>query len=194
MKKCILCNLDYSKLENTIIEETDNFKIVPAVGSFVDGYLLIVSKRHVYSMVDLNDAEKKEYKKLIEKYRNKFNEIYGKYPIVFEHGTPIVHSKKKASSIVHAHTHIINYNFYDNEKIIDYMNFNKIRDINFINRRSNYITYIDHFGNCYVSYDFDSTSQLMRKLVAEELGLGDEYNWKSYMFMENIISTIDKFR
>lgn len=41
---CIFCDLDKSKLENTILEETENFIVVPALGSLTQGYVLIVAK------------------------------------------------------------------------------------------------------------------------------------------------------
>ena len=42
---CVFCNIDNSKVENTIIDESDNFFVLPTIGSLVNGYLLIVSKR-----------------------------------------------------------------------------------------------------------------------------------------------------
>ena len=58
---CIFCTLDKSKRENTILEETTYFYVIPAVGSLVVGYVLILCKRHIYSMAELNNKEQKEY-------------------------------------------------------------------------------------------------------------------------------------
>ena len=69
---CIFCNIDNRKIENTIIEETDNFYILPTLGSLVDGYLLIISKKHINSMSELSNQEKEEYKSILKKYRNLF--------------------------------------------------------------------------------------------------------------------------
>lgn len=38
-------------------------------------------------MFELDKKKKEEYFALIEKYRCMFKQIYGKNPIVFEHGT-----------------------------------------------------------------------------------------------------------
>ena len=51
-----------------------------------------------------------EYFGLINKYRQVFNKLYNMYPIVFEHGSSFS-DENSASSIVHAHTHIVNHNF-----------------------------------------------------------------------------------
>ena len=117
--KCIFCDIDHSKIENTIIEETNNFYIVPTLGSLVDGYVLIVTKRHINSMSELNDIELNEYQNIITKYQNVFKKIYNKTPIVFEHGTPNQNSEIKANSVTHAHTHIVNHQYKNEKKSID---------------------------------------------------------------------------
>lgn len=191
---CVFCSFDKDKIENTIIEETKYFYVLPGVGALVDGYLLIVSKRHVNSMADLEDNEKCEYKKIINKYRKKFNSIYNKYPIIFEHGTPKIHSKNKANSVFHAHTHIVNHNFNDENKIISNLKFKIINSITEIKNNKNYISYINASGVNMVSYDFPSESQLMRKYIACDLKNEDKYNWRDYSFIDNIKLTIDKFK
>lgn len=192
MMDCVFCNIDFEKEENTIIYENSNFYILPTVGSLVDGYLLIVSKRHINSMSELNDNEKKDYIDLINKYKEIFYSIYGINPIIFEHGTPNPHNKMRANSVFHAHTHIVNYNFLDNESIIKSLNFESVKDACDIANNKNYIFYMDNSGKCYVSYNFPSESQLMRKLMAKELGIDDKFDWRNNKFMNNITSTIKK--
>ena len=189
---CVFCNMDNTKIENTIIEETDNFYVLPAVGSLVDGYVLVVSKRHVNSMSELNDLEKIEYKNIIEKYRNIFKKIYGKYPIVFEHGTPIINSKMKANSVIHARLHIVNHHYLAEQEIIKRLNLKRINDISKINDKQNYIMYISPKNICYVSYKFESISQMTRKIIARDLGMKNKYDWKKEKFISNIDSTIKK--
>ena len=110
--------MDKNKLENTKLEETEYFNITPSLGALVDGYVLVISKRHVNSMSELNTEEMKEYKMLIERYRQIFKSIYKNYPIVFEHGTPKLETQNKASSIVHAHTHIVNHQYKNEKKLL----------------------------------------------------------------------------
>ena len=102
MKECIFCNIDKDKIYNTILDETDNFIVLPTLGSLVEGYILIVSKRHIYNMGELTEKEQDEYIYLLNKYKELFNKIYGKYPITFEHGTSRSDIKSAASSVVHA--------------------------------------------------------------------------------------------
>ena len=190
---CVFCNIDKSRPENTIIEESDNFIVLPAIGALVDGYLMIVSKKHINSMSLLKENEKIEYEFLIEKYRNKFKNIYNKFPIIFEHGSPINDSDMKASSVIHAHTHIVNHNFINEESIVKNLNFKILENLNYLSKEQNYIMYINPENICYVSYNFEPVSQMMRKIIAKDLGYENKFDWKKEIFIENINSTIKKF-
>lgn len=191
--KCIFCDIDQSKIENTIIEETNYFYILPTLGSLVDGYVLIVTKRHINSMSELNDNELEEYKTIIAKYQKLFNKIYNKTPIVFEHGTPNQNSKMKANSVTHAHTHIVNINFKNEKELLEKYNFKEINNLKEIETNKNYIKYI-YNNKIYITYNFPSVSQLMRILIAEELNYKDKFDWKKERFDENIISTIERIK
>ena len=187
---CIFCTLDKSKRENTILEETTYFYVIPAVGSLVVGYVLILCKRHIYSMAELNNKEQKEYENLIEKYRNIFKNIYKKYPIVFEHGSPNIENKTKANSIDHAHTHIVNYQYKNEEKIIKNLNFYPIGELTQLTKKQNYILYINPNKVIYMTTNFPSISQLMRLVMAKELKIESKYKWQKETFKENIEQTI----
>lgn len=190
MDRCTFCYLDKTKIYNTILEETDNFIVVPTLGSLVDGYILIVSKKHLYNMNELSKKEKQEYFNLIDKYRNLFNKIYKKYPIVFEHGTSKNIINESASSVVHAHTHIVNHNYKYENDILTKLNFKT----NIINKDKNYIFYISPINKKYITYNFEPVSQLMRIMIAKDLGFENKYNWRKEPFLENIISTIDNIK
>lgn len=66
---CPFCDVDKTKLENTVLEETKYFYITPSLGAIVEGYILIIVKRHIKAMSELNKEEIEEYEFLIEKYR-----------------------------------------------------------------------------------------------------------------------------
>lgn len=185
---CSLCNIDYNLYYNTIIEETNSFIIMPGIGALVPGYVLIVTKRHIYSMAFLTKEEKVEYEDILIRYRDKFKKIYGKYPIIFEHGA-LKGKEGSANSVSHAHSHIMNYNFKEENKIITKLNLKKIDNISNI-KTNNYIYYKSPNGEDYITYDFEPISQMMRLLVATELGMKDRYDWHKYLFEENIHKTI----
>lgn len=192
MNDCIFCNLDFDKVENTVICETENFRAIPSVGSLLDGYVLIVTKNHINSLSELTDEQKVEYENLINKILEMFQKVYGKTPILFEHGTPNLQSSMSATSIIHAHSHIVNFKFKNEAEIIQKYNFTPVKNFNEV-KRENYIYFQNGDDSKYVSYNFDSVSQLMRSLIANEINKEQQYNWREFDFNENIISMLEKF-
>lgn len=187
---CPFCNIDKTQLVNTILDETKFFYITPTLGSLVEGYILLTSKRHINSMSELTIEEMKEYQLLIDKYRKIFKAIYKKYPIVFEHGTPNLEDKIKASSVVHAHTHIVNYKYENEKELFQQLNFKQINNVTKINSKNNYIFYINTEGKQYITYKFEPISQFMRIQIAKNLNLLNKYDWRKNIFYDNIILTI----
>ena len=190
---CPFCNFNNDDISNTIIEQTQNFLILPSKGALCDGYLLIVPKQHLNSMNELDNKQKEELNIIIEKYQKKFFEIYNKSPIFFEHGSSQTQIMS-ASSVTHAHMHIVNHNFSNQNQIISELNFQKVdKKIFFKNQNKNYISYISPNGEYYISYNFKPVSQQMRIYIARDLNLTDCYNWKTFGFENNIIETIKNF-
>ncbi len=119
MKECVFCNIvktgnnNNEKEKNVILYEDDLVLITQATGSPVRGYLMIVTKQHINGFAELSKEELKHIEKLI----NIIKEFYKKYfhidSILLEHGS--TESGRHPQSIVHAHLHLIPFNF--NEKI-----------------------------------------------------------------------------
>lgn len=191
---CVFCKLDYSLPENTIIEETTSFRIIPGTGALVEGYLLIVSKRHLLAMSDLSPAEQREYRYLIKKYRAKFKSIYNQFPIIFEHGSPDSKSHISANSVNHAHTHIMNHQFTNESRILQKINLQPCNFLNLYVNARNYVFYLNPQNQTYISFDFPPTSQLMRRLIAEDLKIPSQYNWRQNNFDANILKTLQNFQ
>ena len=68
-----------------------------------------------------------------------------------------------------------------------------IHTLNYLSKEQNYIMYINPKNICYVSYNFEPVSQMMRKIIAKDLGYENKFDWKKEIFIENINSTIKKF-
>ena len=194
ISNCTFCNIDITKIENTIIEETKYFYVTPSIGSIVNGYLLIISKRHINSMSELNKEELQEYEQLIEKYRRLFKSIYQKYPIIFEHGTPNLEDNIKASSVTHAHTHIVNHNYKNEDLVLNKLNFKKIKSLGELNSDKNYIFYINQSNDIYVTNNFKPISQMMRIIIADDLDIRNKYDWRQNSFENNVVLTINNIK
>lgn len=190
IEKCPFCNIDKTKLENTILNETKYFYITPSLGALTDGYILIITKRHVNSMSELMIDEMEEYKILIRKYREIFKKVYQKYPIVFEHGTPNLKDSINANSVNHAHTHIVNHNYKNENILIEKLKLKRIDKLGNMLSNKNYIFYISPNNETYITNEFEPISQFMRIEIAKDLNMLDKYDWRKNDFNKNIILTI----
>ena len=194
MNTCPFCKFDKTDISNTIIEETDNFFILPSKGSLCEGYLLIIPKQHTVSINELNNSQKTELLNLINKYREIFYKTYNQYPILFEHGSSTMQTNS-SSSVTHAHLHIVNHQFTHEKQIIDELNMNKVSLDKFFNlQNQSYISYITPNMDFYITYNFKPISQQMRIFIANDLNLSNDYNWRISNFENNILETIKKIK
>lgn len=173
------------------IEPTDNFLIEGNIGSIVPGYNLIISKEHILSMSAMPDEMIQEYAQIIEYMRYLYQEIYHRKPIIFEHGSNNF-KNPKANSIDHAHTHVVNHTYLDENKIISYLGLYEVSSISEMLKagtNKNYISYISPSDKYYIGEAKKEESQIMRKFIAEDIGVPNEWDWRKYPHPENSFET-----
>ena len=78
------------KTPSRIIIDSSACYVLPTIGCFVEGYSLIVSKRHVGSIGRLNYEEQDAFIALINRLKENSLETYNKPVICFEHGAAIL--------------------------------------------------------------------------------------------------------
>ena len=189
----------YEHLRNNIPDiynmeyiETDNFFITGNLGSLVEGYNLVISKKHIFSMSSSEDKD--EYIYLIDELRKVYKKIYGMEAIIFEHGSNKL-EYSKANSIDHAHTHIVNHKYLDEDKIIKDLGLKELSSIEELlefGKNINYISYISNNGKYYIGEVKNQNSQIMRKYIAEDIGQKDNWDWRKYPCLENVFETNKK--
>ena len=73
-------------LFNRLLGHTDNFFIIAAIGAFVPGYVMIVSKKMIPSFALIEDNQLDELNWLIKNVSNTIKNAYDKEIVIFEHG------------------------------------------------------------------------------------------------------------
>lgn len=96
-KKCPFCNP--KEFSGRLIFETKSFSVVATLGQVVEGYVLIVPKRHAACLGALTYEETREYQWVHAKMREAIGEVYKTFPIAFEHGVV-------GQTVSHAHMHM----------------------------------------------------------------------------------------
>jgi ATP adenylyltransferase len=207
-RNCIYClNILSSTGEQSIkpwdkaIYETANFIITPSIGAMIEGWILIISKRHVPAMGALTEKELSELNELLIKTRHLMRLSYGS-AVVFEHG-PACEGTAFGCGIDHAHFHVIPLSttlapLVERElrSTVKWEAINDVRDLSRIHvRNESYLYILENNGIHGIAACLrDIPSQFMRRIIANSLGIPALYDYKKYEFRQNTIATFHRLK
>ena len=201
--RCCLCsavNDSISKginsaLENRLLLETKNFVVIPSLGPFVEGQIMIVSKKHYSNLQSMNIDTHKELELIFNKIKSKTNLIYKTDLIFAEHGA-FNDIQKGGACVIHMHIHCIpGYNdgveaLKSQLKVI--YSGSDIKEL--FNIKKPYILVIDSRDS--INYIFEAEnvpSQMIRKTLLANRGISTNWNWRTNYEYEMISNTINKW-
>lgn len=188
MKECVFCNIvrtgdnnNNNKEKNVILYEDDLILIVQAAGSPVRGYLMIVTKRHVNGFAELSQAELKHVEEIINTIKFFYKKKFNINSIILEHGS--TENGRHPQSIVHAHLHLIPFNFnkeiegelFAKLHLKQIATFESIK----INEKLDYWLYCDKKGRYYTASNIlDVPRSIFMNLIAKQINLPLPYEWR----------------
>ena len=199
MKECVFCNIvktgnnNNGKERNVILYEDDLVLITQATGSPFRGYLMIVTKRHINGFAELSKEELKHIEKLI----NVIKEFYKKYfhidSILLEHGS--TESGRHPQSIVHAHLHLIPFNFDKNieTELFAELHLKSIESFENIkiNEKLDYWLYCNSKGKYYTSSNIiNAPRSIFMNLIAKQINWKLPYEWRNNVTPKEYIDEI----
>ena len=177
------------------IYSSKNFFVVPTLGQFIPGYLLIIPYAHVMSNAELELTVQKELLTVIEDLKYLLNLTYGipNY-LIWENGTGNSGRGKAKDSLVHAHTHIApsSLSAEDIENLSGF-HFEKIStaELSKYNLHS-YLLVKDTANTWRISSNPDVyiPRQYVRQLLADEHNIpGEQWNWRTFPFKCQMMQT-----
>lgn len=200
MDNCRFCdiangNINAQKPENVKIAESEKFFAISSVGALVEGWTLIVPKHHCCSMKDLYSEE--EFSTFTNQLVSILTACYGPV-IVFEHG-PNREGSDTSCGTDHAHIHIVPYHSLVAK--LDNMDMEwqtcSASQICALVGGNEYLFYCEPgtkwdnpTGRVHVLKE--SISQFFRKVIAEDLGAPDRFNYKTNPDTALTLKTIDR--
>lgn len=192
-QNCLLCKIARRENKNPehILYESENFYVVPGLGAFFDGYVMIVPKEHVMSIAELNQEHFEEFLQVLNDFRFILESVYNKKIFVFECGSGKNGGGKHETSIVHAHVHLaptdmpvlksvqnsgLHPALIEPDDLLDYGEYP-------------YILYVDQMDHWFITSDPKTyfPRQHPRQVLADYMGLGpNEYNWRTNPLREKM--------
>ncbi|MDO8720825.1 MAG: hypothetical protein Q7J31_01170, partial [Syntrophales bacterium] len=167
-------------------------------GAFVEGYSLIVSKRHVPNTGCLDDSSIAELERFATEVERILRAIYAVGTIVFEHGSVGVR-RKAGCCIEHHHLHILPF---DLPTIPSHMlrvmpaskpvkSLEALREYQTAGKP--FIYYETPEGSAFVfDAPMDLPSQFIRQVLAVECGCPSDWEWEENPFFERVSTFVDK--
>jgi len=203
MSECCLCsNLVAGRQRHRWDEPlffSANFLALPSLGSIVEGWILVVPKKHFLSIgampADLAN-EMMDFRARVAEY---LTPKYGAL-CAFEHG-PSSLKRQVGCGVDHAHLHLVPIGFDLISAARPYLP----RDIQWSDadlykcrsafaQGRDYLYVEQLFGHARIAVHDEFGSQIFRKAIASQLGVPDRYSWRDYPQHENITRTIESLR
>jgi diadenosine tetraphosphate (Ap4A) HIT family hydrolase len=181
-------------VSNRILFANDEFVVLPSVSPIVENHLLILPKRHINTMKQLEDHEKEHLLVIMKNIMR----LLGKDYFIFEHGAFPVNGN--TCGVDHAHIHFLPvertvskaiieslYEFYVSRLYTDF--------ILSLNDEINmpYLSYGNDIQEMYMCNNAFFRSQFMRELLCNKLGIND-WNWRSFTNRHFFKATISELR
>ena len=179
-----------SAFYDTPLFQNELFVIVPTLGSFVPGYLLLVPRQHTLNFAALRPGHLHAAELLLESTLRRATSIWGDC-IVFEHG-PCAADQNHAC-IDHAHWHIVpsaaDIESYLHPRII----FAELPRLdegleNAMWGDQSYLL-IKQRGHWLLAESQAPPTQFIRRVLCQLMHLGDVWNWRCHPFYNNIMET-----
>ena len=175
MENCRFCNIvndvnGAHKIENTVIAEVDNYFAISSIGALVEGWTLVIPKKHCCSMKELYSCA--EFQKFAKNIVRALSDCYGSV-IAFEHG-PNREGSDTSCGTDHAHIHFVPY-----RSIVSTLN-----------------TMDMEWNVCRASEVILKApiSQFFRQVIARDQGNIEKFNYKTNPDSTLTIKTIDRLR
>ena len=198
IKDCGYCNYIVN-CENDYWQRTvysnENFFVIPTIGQFILGYLLIIPYKHIMSNAELTEAEMKDFMQVLEDVKYILELTYQTSNIlVWENGTGNSGRGKAKDSVVHAHTHVAP-SLLTADKIEAYSTFplKEISTEEICNYNKHSYLLVQDIGNKWRINDNPDVyipRQYVRQLLADEYHIpGECWNWRTHQFLDMMMQT-----
>jgi ATP adenylyltransferase len=171
---------------------------IASLGALVVGWTLVVPSRHVLSLRELRPTELMDFIAFADDMRSRVTDRFGDC-VVFEHG-PARAGTVVGCGVDHAHLHVVPWSkdglverIRQEAPQLSWVNGVGLADLDQIPAAVPYL-WIEAQNGQRVAYGDSIPSQLVRRVIAAELGVPDSYDWKSEPRLANTLATASELR
>lgn len=206
MKKCNICqelqmspDIDcdakyqeiVSKRQN-ILDETEDFVVLPSLGPLNDAHAMIVPRKHQNNFATVTEGQLRQVSELMQKMSSHILLKTGKRLAFFESGAGTT-SYHSGGCIIHAHIHCVyeSEDFY--QRLMGEVAFEEVlggwyqgADVQF-----GYAWYKSSGGRAFICNNPELPSQFLRYAYSMAAGDVRFWNWRRHNNIEGVLRVID---
>jgi inosine/xanthosine triphosphate pyrophosphatase family protein len=180
-----------SRLASRILYQDRDFVVLPPLGEFIEGGLLLLTREHIPCFAHLERGKLARLGQLLAVIRKGLEKQYGVSPLIFEHG-PAPLRGKGACCVDHAHFNIFPAKVMIAPHLSERMSM-PIRELDEMQRlrgaEFGYLLVQENDGSMR-AYDGELVpTQLVRRIIANQIGLSDRWHWKDYPGCDELVAT-----
>jgi diadenosine tetraphosphate (Ap4A) HIT family hydrolase len=179
------------RLANRVVYEDEHFVVMPPLGQFIEGGLLLLTRQHILSLARLPPALFERLERLLRAISRAVIDQWGLPPLVFEHG-PAPQRGKGLCCVDHAHFNIFPARLHVHPRLADRMHtrLGSLSELMRLRRAEFGYLFVQENDGARHAYDGqDVPTQLVRRIISAELGLPERWHWRDYPGLNELIAT-----
>ena len=180
-----------NRLPSRILYEDEHFIVMPPLGEFMEGGLLLLTREHILSLAHLPPAQFARLERLLEAIQRVLVKHWGVAPLIFEHG-PAPDSGKGVCCVDHAHLNIFPVPVRVHPHLAERIHFSlsSISELARLRRAEFGYLFIQENDGTRRAYDGRNVpTQLVRRIITNELGLPGRWHWRDYIGQAELLAT-----
>ncbi len=180
------------EIASRIVHRTRYHTVLPPLGQFVEGGLLILANDHQLSFAHLPEERFEDLELVTDDVVKKITKVYGRSPVIFEHG-PMCSAEKGTCCVDHAHLNVFPVKVDVHARLKHFphrsaANFQQLTELG--QRQRPYLFVQGNDGRRRV-YEVDTVpSQYIRKIITAEIGCPERWHWREYLGLEEMKKTL----
>jgi inosine/xanthosine triphosphate pyrophosphatase family protein/diadenosine tetraphosphate (Ap4A) HIT family hydrolase len=184
------------RLACRVVYEDEHFVVMPPLGEFMEGGLLLLAREHILSLAHLPPAQFDHLERLLQAIRQAVAKRWGVAPLVFEHG-PAPDWSKGVCCVDHAHLNIFPAPVCLHPHLAQRMGFSlgSLCELAKLRRAEFGYLFVQENDGARRAYDGrDAPTQLVRRIVTAQLGVPERWHWRDYVGREELLATYNALK
>jgi diadenosine tetraphosphate (Ap4A) HIT family hydrolase len=179
------------RLDSRIVYQDDDFVLMPPLGQFIEGGLLLLTRRHILSFAYLPTALFDRLERLLAVIRRELTKRWGVPPLIFEHG-PAPDRTKGVCCVDHAHLNIFPARVAVFPHLAQRMSLplSSLSELSKLRRAEFGYLFVQENDGSRRAFDAQFVpTQLVRRIITSQLGLTQRWHWQDYPGYDELVAT-----